>query len=145
MGLCLPSQLVAVDHWGHTFSADAHTVAHVLTPMCQGSSEPQAPTPHTDSPPAKQLWQHLELPTASTYLRDFSTLSSLLAGLAPGDSFRRRNIPSRFFMSLALETRAGFSTLQRGLVMGDEEGDTKPQPRSQGHSVLAHRNQLYNQ
>lgn len=53
-------------------------------------------------------------PAHGTYLSDLSTLSSLPEGLAPGDSFRRRKIPSRFFMSLALEGKASFSRWVRG-------------------------------
>lgn len=37
-----------------------------------------------------------------TYLKDFVVLSVLLAGWAPGDSFRLLKIASLFFMSLAL-------------------------------------------
>lgn len=40
-----------------------------------------------------------------TYLTDFIDLSSLLAGLLPGDSFLLRRKASRFFMSLALGER----------------------------------------
>jgi len=58
-------------------------------------ARPQAPCPRSPTPPAR-----------STYLRDLSTLSSLLEGLAPGDSFLRRKIPSRFFISLALEEKS---------------------------------------
>lgn len=41
----------------------------------------------------------------ATYLTDFIDLSSLLAGLLPGDSFLLRRKASRFFMSLALGER----------------------------------------
>lgn len=70
-----------------------------------GPRSPRSPSPRfpTPTPPAR-----------STYLRDLSTLSSLPEGLAPGDSFRRRKIPSRFFMSLALERRASVSGAGEG-------------------------------
>lgn len=38
----------------------------------------------------------------ATYFTDFIDLSSLPAGLLPGDSFLLRRKASRFFMSLAL-------------------------------------------
>lgn len=41
----------------------------------------------------------------ATYLTDFIDLSSLLAGLLPGDSFLLRRKASRFFMSLALDDK----------------------------------------
>lgn len=57
-------------------------------------ARPQTPCPQSPTPS-----------TRSTYLSDLSTLSSLPEGLAPGDSFLRRKIPSRFFISLALEEK----------------------------------------
>ena len=41
-----------------------------------------------------------------TYLTDFMVLSSLLAGLLPGDSFLLRRNARRFFISLALGDKA---------------------------------------
>lgn len=41
-----------------------------------------------------------------TYLKDLVVFSVLLAGWAPGDSFRRLKIASLFFMSLALRGRS---------------------------------------
>lgn len=41
-----------------------------------------------------------------TYLNDFTILSALPAGWAPGDSFLRLKMPSLFFMSLALGAEA---------------------------------------
>ena len=41
-----------------------------------------------------------------TYLTDFMVLSSLLAGLLPGDSFLLRRNARRFFISLALRDKA---------------------------------------
>lgn len=43
--------------------------------------------------------------THTTHFKVFRTLSSLFAGWAPGDSFRFRKRPRRFFMSLALEAQ----------------------------------------
>ena len=43
---------------------------------------------------------------AKTYLTDFMVLSSLLAGLLPGDSFLLRRNARRFFISLALGDKA---------------------------------------
>jgi len=70
-------------------------------------------------------------PSRGTYLSDLSTLSSLPEGLAPGDSFLRRKIPSRFFMSLALEGRASLSRRVRG--WGDTEQREDP-PESSPHA-----------
>lgn len=45
---------------------------------------------------------HTKCQEVATYFTDFIDLSSLPAGLLPGDSFLLRRKASRFFMSLAL-------------------------------------------
>lgn len=63
--------------------------AHSLTPL-------SVPTLQSQCSPESQDAQ-------GTYLKDLVVLSALLAGWAPGDSFRRLKMASLFFMSLALE------------------------------------------
>lgn len=46
---------------------------------------------------------HTKRQEVATYFTDFIDLSSLPAGLLPGDSFLLRRKASRFFMSLALQ------------------------------------------
>lgn len=56
--------------------------------------------------PAPGLWPQS---ASSTHLKAFRALSNLLVGgrPPPGASWRRRKIPRRFFMSLALEGEGG--------------------------------------
>ena len=57
-----------------------------------------------------------------TYLTDFMVLSSLLAGLLPGDSFLLRRNARRFFISLALGDKAIDRQSERERQKGGETG-----------------------
>lgn len=62
--------------------------------VCQGQVTIASCVSHSPTCPYRQ--------EVATYLTDFMHLSSLVAGLLPGDSFLLRRKASRFFMSLAL-------------------------------------------
>lgn len=57
---------------------------------------------------------HTKCQEVATYFTDFIDLSSLPAGLLPGDSFLLRRKASRFFMSLALHGGGGVGGEKKG-------------------------------
>lgn len=80
---------------------------------------------------------HQSLRTAEgTYLKDFVVLSALLAGWAPGDSFRRLKIASLFFMSLALRAEAEKRVDQLGPHDPCKLGCRRLQTGAKGHLLL---------
>lgn len=71
-----------------------------------------------------------------TYLKDLVVLSVLLAGGAPGDSFRLLKIASLFFMSLALGAEAEKRVDQLGPHKPRKFGVREAAPWSEGHLLL---------
>lgn len=69
-------------------------------------------------------------------MKDLAVLSVLLAGWAPGDSFRRLKIASLFFMSLALGAEAEKRVDQLGPHNPCKLRVQEPVGWSEGHLLL---------
>lgn len=95
------------------------------------------PQPHCPVLPFKSQRSPKSQDAQGTYLKDLVVLSVLLAGWAPGDSFRRLKIANLFFMSLALgaeaENRVGQLGPHNPCRLGVQE---EPMGWSEGHLLL---------